>query len=264
MSHLQRTFPLCRVSSRPCLSRGLRVPASIASMSFGYGVVPTLASKLCTCIHRRQTQSRACTSSIDSILWVTLRLRRTMRMHPLLLWKTYWDRTRCTLSYRCLIVFRQGKSCTTQCQLSTPQTLAGIAGRRTDGTHAACQLGSFRKSRPLQIRLDLECKVRTLKTLALKTRMLCKGCTLKSRLESMCCADIRRMHLETSKVFFRQGTFRSCASLGLAQTCQSRTQHTSVRVTRQRCGPQGSLYILCLRVALARGGKLGGTGALPW
>ena len=233
-------------------------------MSFGCAVFPTPASKLCTCIHRRQIQSRACTSSIDSILEVTPRLRRTMRMYPLLLWKTYWDCTRCMLSCRSLIVFRQGKSCTTQCQLSTPRILLRKAGKRTHGTRAACRLGIFRKSRPLQIRLDLECKVRTWKTLALKTRMLCKGCTSQSRLESTCCAGIRRMHLETSKVFFRQGTFRSCASLGLAQTCQSRTQRTLVRVTRQRCGPQGSLYILCLRVALARGGKLGGTGALPW
>ena len=264
MSHLQRMFPLCRASSRPCLNRGLRVPASIASMSFGCGVFATLASKLCTCIHRRQTRSRACTSSIDSILWATLRLRRTMRMHPLLLWKTYWDRTRCTLSYQCLIVFRQGKSCTMQYQLSTPQTLAGIAGRQTDGTRAACRLGTFRKNRPLPIRLDLGCKARILKTLALKTRMLCKGCTLENRRESMCCAGIRRMNLSSWMGLSPQGTFRSCASLGLSQTFPRRISRTLVRVTRQRSYPQGSLCILCLRVALARGGKLGGTGALPW
>ena len=166
--------------------------------------------------------------------------------------------------YRCLIVFRQGKSCTTQCQLSTLQILARIAGRQIDGTRAACRLGSFRKNRPLPIRLDLGCKARILKTLALKTRMICKGCTLESRRESMCCAGIRRMNLSSWRGLFPQGTFRSCASLGLSQTFPRRISRTLVRVTRQRSYPQGSLYILCLRVALARGGKLGGTGALPW
>ena len=243
---------------------GRQILGCTPSSSFAYAAVRTLESKLCTCIHRRQTQNRACTSSTDLILSVKPRLLRMIRTYPLLLLKRCWDRTRCTLSSKRLIVCQLGKSCTTQCHNSAPQILAGMTGRRTDGTRAACRPGTIRKSRPLPIRLDLGCKVRTLKTLALKIRMICTGCTLEIHRESMCCAGIRRTNLSSWRRISPQGTFRSCASLGLAQTCQSRISRTLVRVTRQRSYPQGSLCILCLRVALARGGKLGGTGALPW
>ena len=68
MLHLQRMSLYRKESSRPCLHLGLHVQANIGSTPFACEAFPIPASKTCTNIHRRQIQSRACTSSTDLIL----------------------------------------------------------------------------------------------------------------------------------------------------------------------------------------------------